>query len=278
MPTRRHFLTTVGALAAGALAVPLAASGAKSQRIGIQLYTVREDMLRDAKGTLARLAQLGYREIESASSAKGHYYGLSAKEIKQVTNDLGLSLRSSHVHIDQDWQRTVDEAAEAGQEYLICSSMPTTGQTLSNYERVADVFNRSAEACQKANLRFGYHNHEYEFAQENGQIFYDTLLSKTDSKLVHMELDLGWVVAAGQDPLRYFARYPGRFPLWHLKDMKRDEAVSTELGTGRVNVVQLLENAKKSGLRYFFVEQEEYSTTALDSAKRNVEYLRKLGY
>jgi sugar phosphate isomerase/epimerase len=278
MPTRRNFLTTVGTLAAGALASPFAASGATPQRIGIQLYTVREDMLRDAKGTLARLAQLGYREIESASSAKGHYYGLSAKEIKQVTKDLGLALRSSHVQIDKDWQRTVDEAAEAGQQYLICSSMPTTGQTTSNYERVAEVFNRSAEACQKANLRFGYHNHEYEFAQENGQIFYDTLLSKTDPNLVHMELDLGWVVAAGQDPLRYFERYPGRFPLWHLKDMKRDQPVSTELGTGRVDVVKLLENAKKSGLRYFFVEQEEYSTTAFDSAKRNVEYLRKLGY
>ncbi len=278
MATRRKFLTTTGIFAAGLAAGPLGVRAARARPIGIQLYTVRVEMLADARGTLAQLAGLGYQEIESASSAKGHYYGLSAKEIKKVTHDLGLTLRSSHVQIDEHWPRTVDEAAEAGQQYLICSTMPSTGQTASNYERVADVFNQSAEACRKAGLLFGYHNHEYEFGQENGQIFYDILLTKTDPKLVHMELDLGWVVAAGQDPLRYFERYPGRFPLWHLKDMKRDQAVSTELGSGRVPLAQLLKNAPQAGLKHFFVEQEEYEKSALDSARRDIAYLRQLAY
>ncbi len=278
MTTRRQFLATTGVFAAGALAGQFEARAARVQAIGIQLYTVRTEMLADAKGTLARLAQMGYKEIESATSAKGHYYGLSAREIKKVTRDLGLTLRSSHVQIDQNWPRTVDEAAEAGQQYLICSTMPSTGQTASNYERVADVFNKSAEACQRAHLLFGYHNHEYEFEQENGQPFYDILLAKTDPKLVHMELDLGWVVAAGHDPLHYFERYPGRFPLWHLKDVKPDKAESTELGTGRVKVAQLLQNAQKAGLKHFFVEQEDYQLSALDSAQRDIAYLRQLTY
>lgn len=278
MATRRKFLATAGIFTAGLVAGQLRASAAHVQDIGIQLYTVRAGMLADARGTLAQLAGLGYREIESASSVKGHYYGLSAKEIKQMTHDLGLTLRSSHVQLDEHWQRTIDEAAEAGQQYLICSTMPSTGQTASNYERVADVFNKSAEACRKAGLLFGYHNHEYEFGQENGQTFYDILLTKTDPQLVHMELDLGWVVAAGQDPLRYFERYPGRFPLWHLKDMKRDQAVSTELGTGRVPLAQLLKNAPQAGLKHFFVEQEAYEKSALDSARRDIAYLRQLAY
>jgi sugar phosphate isomerase/epimerase len=276
MTTRRQFLATAGTFAAGVLAGQFDARAARVQNIGIQLYTVRAEMLRDARGTLARLAQMGYKELESASSAKGHYYGLSAKEIKRLAHDLGLTLRSSHVQIDQNWQRTVDEAAEAGQQYLICSTLPSTGQTASNYERVAEVFNKSAEACQKANLLFGYHNHEYEFEQADGQPFYDILLAKTDPKLVHMELDLGWVVAAGHDPLHYFERYPGRFPLWHLKDVKKDKAESTELGTGRVKVAQLLQNGQKAGLKYFFVEQEDYQVSALDSAQRDIDYLRRL--
>ena len=172
----------------------------------------------------------------------------------------------------------MDEAAETGQQYLICSTLPGKGQTVSNYQRVAEVFNKSAGACKKANLLFGYHNHEYEFDKDNGQVLYDVLLDKTDPGLVHMELDLGWVIATGQDPLQYFNRYPNRFPLWHLKAMRKDKAVSTELGTGRVDVVQLLQNAKKSGMKYFFVEQEEYITTPLDCAKRNIDYLQKLSY
>lgn len=278
MTTRRDFLRTTGALALGALALPYAANAAKVQQVGIQLYTVREQMLADARGTLAQLAKLGYKELESARSAKGHYYGLSAKEIKQVAKDLGLNLRSGHVHIDQDWQKTVDEAAESGQQYLVCSSLPSTGQTISNYQKVADIFNKSAEACKKANLIFGYHNHEYEFAKDNGKILYDILLEETDPDLVKMELDLGWVIVTGHDPVHYFEKYPNRFPLWHLKDMKKNKEESTEFGKGRINITQMFRNAQKSGMKYFFVEQEEYAGDPMASVKHNIDYLKKLNY
>jgi len=278
MTTRREFLTSIGALTVGGLAVSSLAKAATVQKVGIQLYSVRDDMMRDAKGTLAQLAKMGYTQIESANSSKGHYYGLSPKEVKQVMRDLGLTMRSGHVPIDENWQKAIDEAAEVGQQYLVCPSLPKQGQTVSNYERSADIFNKSAEACKKAGIQFAYHNHDSEFEKDNGKVLYDVLLEKTDPRLVAMEMDLGWVVAAGQDPLAYFRRYPNRFPLWHLKDMKKDKAQSTVLGTGRMDIAKMLQNSKQSGMKYFFVEQEEYDTTALDSMQRDIAYLKKLNY
>ena len=278
MTTRRDFLTSVGALATGLLAVPAITKAARVQDIGIQLYSVRDDMMRDARGTLAKLAKMGYREIESANSSKGHYYGLSPKEVKQVVRELGLTMRSGHVPIDDKWQQAVDDAAEVGQQYLVCPVLPSEGQTVSNYERAADIFNKSAEISAKSGVRFAYHNHASEFEKDNGRVLYDVLLEKTDPKLVDMEMDLGWVAAAGQNPFAYFERYPNRFPLWHLKDMKKDEVRSTVLGTGRLDVTKLLRSAKQSGMKYFFVEQEEYEGTPLSNMQGNIAYLKKLNY
>ena len=235
-------------------------------------------MLADAVGTLKQLAAIGYTDLESARSQKGNYYGLEPKEIKKLSKDLGMKVLSGHVHIDNTWQQSVDAAVETGQEYLVCSSMPSSGQTIDNYKRVADVFSKAAEDCKKAGLVFGYHNHEYEFANVGGQVLYEVLLNNTDPKLVKMEMDIGWVVASGNDPLKYFDRYPGRFPLWHLKDMDKNKKQSTEFGKGEVDIKKMLMNAKKSGMKYFFVEQEEYSGTALDSMKYDFDYLKKLKY
>ena len=281
MTTRREFLTTVGALAAGTLATPAAGRITGVRDAGIQLYTVRDEMLRDARGTLAKLAKLGFKEVESASSPKGRYYGLSPQEIRKVTHDLGMTLRSSHAPIiEGQWQRTVDEAAAAGQHYLVCPVLPTQeeGQTVSSYGRAAALFNTCAAACQRAGLQFAYHNHAYEFARQGGRVLYDVLLEETDPTLVKMEMDLGWAVAAGQDPLRYFTKYPGRFPLWHLKDMRRDKPESTVLGTGRLPIAALLRQAHKSGMKYFFMEQENYVNSPLIDLSRGMSYLSKLSY
>lgn len=266
-------------MALGALFLPglvQARGTAKIQNVGIQLYTVRKEMLADAVSTLKQLAKIGYKELESARSEKGLYYGLQPKEIKKITEDLGMTLRSGHVGIDKDWERTVAAAAETGQDYLICSSLPSRGQTVSNYERVADMFTKAAEDCKKHNITFGYHNHDYEFEKENGQVLYDVLLDKTDPELVKMELDLGWVILTGNDPVTYFDKYPGRFPLWHLKDMDRTKKESTEFGKGAIDIKRMLQNAKKSDMKYFFVEQEEYAGKPIDSVKYNYNYLQKL--
>lgn len=272
---RREFLKLSDSMLAAYMIMPRW-NFKKVSNIGVQLYTLRKEMTTDAIGTLKLLAKMGYKELESARSAKGNYYGLQPREIKKITSDLGMTLRSGHVHYDDTFQQSIDNAAEAGQEYLICSSMPTNGQTVSNYRSVADAFSKAGEQCKKSNLKFGYHNHEYEFEKDNGTVLYDVLLDNTDPSLVHMELDLGWVVAAGSDPIVYFKKYPGRFPLWHLKDMDLVKRHSTEFGKGQVAILQLLQQAKQSGMKHFFVEQEEYSGTPAESLQYNYDYLQKL--
>lgn len=278
MTSRRKFLKASGGIALGTLLLPNFLSAAKVKNVGIQLYTVREAMLSDAQGTLEKLAKIGYTELESARSEKGNYYGLSTQEVVKICKDLGMTMRSGHVHIDENWEKSIEQAAEIGQEYLVCSSLPSEGQTVDNYKKVADIFMKAAEDCKRAGLTFGYHNHDYEFEKEDETVLYDVLLDNTDPELVKMELDLGWVVVTGNDPVDYFKKYPGRFPLWHLKDMKKEHPESTEFGKGLINIKEMMRNAKDSGMKYFFVEQEEYANNAMESIRHNFDYLMKLDF
>lgn len=277
MQSRRKFIKHSGSLAFGAMLFPniYGATGLVDNP-GIQLYTVRKEMLEDAIGTLKQLAALGIKQIESAGSPKGYYYGLGPKEMKDICQSNGMTLRSGHVHLDDKWEKTMEDAAASGQKYIICSSMPSNGQTVDNYKKVAQAFNKAGEQCTKLNLKFGYHNHEYEFEQHQGKVLYDILLDETDPALVCMELDLGWVIIPGKDPLDYFSRYPGRFPLWHLKDMDLTKKHSTEFGKGGLNIQKMFDNAKKSGLDNYFIEQEEYTSTPLQSMKENLAYLKRI--
>lgn len=281
MKERRDFIKNLGALALGSVLLPSFTEASaerntsKIKDIGIQLYTVRKEMLAEPIETLKQLAALGIKEIESASDPrKGAYYGLQPKEMQKICKDLGMTLRSGHISLDSKWQQTMDNAVESGQEYLICSTLPSRGQTVDNYKKVSEMFNKAGEECKKLNIKFGYHNHGEEFQQEKGQVLYDILLNNTDSKLVHMEMDIGWVVAAGKDPIQYFKNYSGRFPLWHLKDMNGE--TSTEFGKGTLDIVNLLKNRKLSGLKYFFVEQEEYTSTPIESMEENMDFLSKI--
>jgi len=279
MSSRRKFLKQTGKFAAGSMLLPSISKALSPQKVmnpGVQLYTFRKEMLADATGTLKQIAALGIKQIESAGSDKGYYYGLKPREMKQVCSDLGMTLRSGHIQVDEKFQQTISDAVDAGQEYLICSSLPAKGQTVDNYKKTAAAFNLSGEACKKANLKFGYHNHDYEFEQENGKVLYDVLVENTDAALVNLEMDLGWVIAAGKDPVTYFNNFPGRFPLWHLKDMDLVKKHSVEFGKGGLDIVKMLSNAKQSGMKYFFIEQEEYSSSPLESMKENMEYLKKI--
>lgn len=276
LQTRRDFIKSTAVLAAGAALITDDATAAPVQNVGIQLYSVRKDMLADAPGTLKKLAAIGFKNLESAGSEKGSYYGLQPKEFKNMASGLGMKLLSGHVHIDQNWQKTVDEASESGQTYLICSVMPAEGQTVSNYKHAAEVFNKCGETAAKSNLVFGYHNHDSEFEKENGQVLYDVLLKETDPAKVKFEMDLGWLIVTGNEPATYFAKYPGRFPLWHLKDMNKAGKHSTEFGKGDVDLKVLLAQAKASGMKNYFVEQEEYTLTPLAAMQYDFDYLKKL--
>jgi len=233
-------------------------------------------MLEDPKKTLEDIALLGFKEIESAGSSKGYYYGLTPTEMNETCKSLGMTITSGHVRLDDKFAQTMEDAVASGQEYLICSSMPSNGQTIDNYKKVAEQFNIAGEACNKLGLKFGYHNHEYEFESENGRVLYDILLDNTQNDLVHMELDLGWVVVAGKDPIDYFKKYPGRFPLWHLKDMNMTEKVSTEFGKGALDIQLMLKNKELSGVQHIYIEQEEYASTPIESMKYNMDYLKNI--
>ena len=277
MNKRREFLIKSSLFTTGALMLPdLLLAKEKKQVYGVQLYSFRDAMAKDAKGTLKKIAAFGIKEIESAKSQKGHYYGLSPLEMKTTCSELGMILTSGHVALDSNFDKTIEEAVASGQEYLICSSMPSNGQTIDNYKRVAEEFNKAGEACNKVGLNFGYHNHEYEFESEKGEVLYDVLMDNTEPDLVHMELDLGWVIVAGKDPLAYFEKYPGRFPLWHLKDMNMTKKESTELGKGGLDVANIMKHKTQSGVEHIFIEQEEYASTPFESMKHNMDYLKNL--
>jgi sugar phosphate isomerase/epimerase len=277
MKSRRSFLKETALAGAGALILPGFVRNAKAapklKGVGVQLYSVRKEMAADATGTLIQLGKFGYQEIESAQSDKGNYYGLAPKEIKKILKDHGMILRSGHTHIDQNWQKSIDDAAEAGQEYIICSVLPSPGQTVANYQKSADMFNTAGEQCKKGGIKFGYHNHASEFDTVEGQLLYDVLLDRSNPDLVHMEMDLGWVIAAGKDPLSFFAKYPGRFPLWHLKDMSLAEKKSVEFGKGGVDIIGLMKQAKQAGMKYYFIEQEEYAVNAYESLEFDYNWL-----
>jgi len=279
MKTRRSFIKHAAIAGASGLILPgfmkLSGGKPKIKNVGIQLYSVRKEMMADATGTLLKLGQIGYQEIESAQSEKGNYYGLAPREIKKILKDQGMTLRSGHTHIDANWQKSIDDAAEAGQEYIICSVLPSPGQTVENYQKSADMFNQAGEQCKKSGLMFGYHNHASEYETVDGQVLYDVLLNRAQPDLVHMEMDLGWVIAAGKDPIAYFEKYPGRFPLWHLKDMNVSEKRSVEFGKGTVDIIGLFKHAKQSGMKYYFVEQEEYAVNAFESMEYDYDYLAK---
>ena len=277
MYTRRIFIKNSSSLALGAAFLSsFAVSGKKTSNPGIQLYTVRKEMMEDAVGTLQKLAAIGIKQIESAASEKGYYYGLKPAEIKKICSDLGMTLRSGHIQLNEKWEQTMADAEISGQEYLICSSMPSHGQTVENYKMVAAAFNKAGKESKKRGLKFGYHNHDFEFEQQDGKTLYDVLLENTDPSLVGMELDLGWVVASGNDPFAYFKKHPGRFPLWHLKDMDLVKKESTEFGKGGLDIQKMFDNSQQSGLKYFIIEQEEYSHSPMESMEQNMVYLKKI--
>lgn len=274
---RRRFLQQSTLVGAGSLLLPQwACQSGIQHKYGVQLYSFRDAMLANPMETLKTISDLGLKEIETARSAKGHYYGLGPKEMAYVCRDMGMRLVSGHVHLDADFEKTMDEAVLAEQPYLICSSLPTQGQTVENYKRVAEAFNKAGAKCKKRGLKFGYHNHEYEFDSVNGKILYDVLMEETDPNLVFMELDLGWVIVAGHDPLRFFETYPGRFPLWHLKDMDMQRKESTEFGRGGLDIKTMLDNKGLSGVEHIFIEQEEYEIGPTESMAHNMGYLQTL--
>ena len=284
---RRTFLKT-GALAlAGVPGLSEKLLAAKSLiHIGLQLYSLRDDMSKDPRGTIKAVAKIGYKEVEHAGYGAGKFYGLSPTDFKQLLADNGLTMPSGHTallpkHVDSqgnftdEWKKTVEDAATLGQKYVISPWIDVSmRKSADGLKRVTDLFNRAGELCQRSGMKFGYHNHDFEMGQVDGQVIYDLLLGKTDSKLVTLEMDVGWVTAAGGDPVYWFKKYPGRFGLLHMRDIVRGtgehKSTSVVLGDGVVKFNEILKNRQLAGTEYFIVEQEEYGkNTALEAVTLN---------
>lgn len=280
--SRRSFLRHTGAAIAGAALLPAAAQAAPSTTVakpGLQLYSLRDDMEKDARATLRTVAQMGYKEIESYPGSKGFLWGMKPAEFKSYTNELGLTAVSTHTGVEKNMPELMDQAAGAGFKNFVVSWIgKEKRQNLDGFRKVADEFNQYGQMAKSHGLLFGYHNHDYPFIDMDGQTPYDILLKNTDPKLVTYELDLFWVVEPGKDPVQYFNKYPGRFSMAHVKDRDAKNAkFSTIIGQGNLPLTQMLTAAQKAGVRHYFVEVEEYgSLTPTESVAQSLTGLKKL--
>jgi len=299
---RRKFLQGAGTLALGSMVFSSRAASLLEHRrqhaVGLQLFTFFGIIDDDVKGTLSKIAAIGYKEMESAFSKKGGYYGMTPKEFKSMVEDLGMTWKSHHVlgapfkmpagrkmpngpdgkpmvlpamrNLRDNMQELVDEAAAGGLEYLVCANTPT--DTLDDLKLSIETLNKTGEAAKKAGIQFCYHNHDMEFANVEGKIPYDLLLSETDKDNVKMELDLCWVTKAGKDPVELFKANPGRFPLWHMKDLDASRIGPASVGTGVVDFKRIFEYQKTAGMKHFFVEHDA-PKDAYASIKTSYEYI-----
>jgi sugar phosphate isomerase/epimerase len=281
--SRRDFLKKTGAVAASTLVASRLGAAPLHQPIGLQLYSVRNLLPNDFDGTLHQLSEAGYREVEAAG-----YFSKTAAEFRHSIDQAGLRCISAHhtlLQLRTQLDELVEYAHTLGLEYLICSSSggvhrdpAAKGElTLDDWRFVAGEFNRIGEKLKSAGITFGVHNHVPEFAVENGTVVYDELLRLTDPKFVVFEMDCGWVTAAGHNPVDYLRKTPERFPLLHVKDMTREAGGkfhSVVLGTGVVDYRPILRAA--TGLKHYFIEQEEFAGDPMTELRADAAYMRKL--
>lgn len=293
---RRTFIGT--SIAASLIGTrPMWAAEGKHQidRVGLQLYTVRDAMKQDFEGTLAKVSAAGYREVEFAG-----YFDHSPKEIRATLERHNLTAPSQHVGYDvveKKWPETLETAHVVGHQYIVCPWIDEAQRKQPDgWKRAAELFNRAGEASQKAGIQFAYHNHAFEFIPAEslgGKTGYDFLLAETDAKLVKMELDLCWATVGGQDPVSFFERYPGRFPLVHVKDWKKEGAADgkydkeagragvpghmADVGQGSIDWKRILGQSEKAGIKHYFVENDN-PEEAFASIRTSYEYLAKLRF
>ena len=246
---------------------------------GLQLYTLRDVLPDNPKDVLTQVASFGYKQIESYEGSKGMFWGMKNTEFKKLMDDLGMKIISSHCNINEDFDRKAAEAAAIGMKYLICPYLGPQ-KAVDDFKKFAETFNQRGETCKKNGIKFAYHNHDYGFVPLEGQMPQDVLMQNTDKSLVDFEMDIYWVVTAGQDPIAWIDKYPGRFKLCHIKDRKKGAAptqrdASVDLGTGSIDFKTILKDAGKKGMNYYIVEQEAYeNTTPLAAAKADADYLK----
>jgi sugar phosphate isomerase/epimerase len=290
MLTRRSFLVTAGAYlgAAACRTRNTIPAGATTQavmgrrrldRVGIQLYSVRTEMQRDMPGTLARIAEIGYREVEFAG-----YFGRSPAEVRQLLERNRLRAPSTHLGLDAvrgNWDKALDDSLAIGHQFVAVAWLPESERkTADNWRRIAQEFNRAGERARSKGLRFAYHNHDFEFVRTDGVIPMDVLIAETDPALVSFEMDVYWVTFAGADPRAYLRQYPKRISMLHVKDSAGPPAhAQTDVGSGTIDFASILRLDAEQGnnVKHVFVEHDQ-PADPIGFARKSFDYLSKLEF
>jgi sugar phosphate isomerase/epimerase len=286
MIDRRTFMGTMGA----AYLATTRVRAASIQRVGVQLYTVRDAMQKDFEGTLAKVAAIGYKEVEFAG-----YFDKPPQQIKEILSRNNLTSPSAHIDYasltGDAWSKAIDAAQTIGHEYLINAWVDeAVRKEPGSWKRIAETYNSAGEISQKAGIQFAYHNHNFEFAPVGGKLPYDFLLETCDPKLVQMEMDLCWITSAGKDPVDYFRRYPGRFPLVHVKGLSKKpaEGAATPIAqvlpditdVGHNDIIdwkRIFAHSKEAGIKHYFVEHD-VPKDPFESLKASYEYVSTLQF
>ncbi|WP_316800078.1 sugar phosphate isomerase/epimerase [Pedobacter frigidisoli] len=297
MTTRRSFLQKAGLACAAALLSPSVITSALAQypkvsKIGLGLFTLREQLTADVKATIEHVAKIGYNQVETYYGYPGKYevkgfWGLEAKDFNALLKANQLTSPSGHYNTteflstgnDKVLKTHIEVANSVGQKYFVIPALPTdvrSNGSLDDYKKMAAKFNTAAEWCKDAGMKLAYHNHNFEFKdQGNGATGYDILLNETDAKLVGFELDIFWAVNAGLNPVEMFKKNPGRYKMFHVKDMdKQDKSVFTEVGTGVINFKEIFAASKTAGLEYLFAEQDLIKKEPFESVTESYNYIK----
>ncbi len=276
MQNRRTFLKNSAVAIAGASLLSNCAFESQKKSMGIQVYTLRDQLKEDLEGTLKKASEIGYNKLEVFGYTEGKFFEKTVKQFKSIVDNLGLKVPSGHYLTGKnnpeqkgtpinEWQMAIDDALEIGQRYMVVAYlMDFERENLDGYYEVCDILNKAGEQCEKSGIKLCYHNHAFEFDVFDGQVAFDVMMERLDPKLVNIELDHYWVKKAGYDSSELFKKYPGRFPLWHVKDMNANGDF-TEVGTGIIDYASIFTKEEQAGLDHFFIEQDQATKDRFES-------------
>ena len=290
--SRKDFLThsalfTGGTFLLGSMQA-CSSSDVNNHQIGLQLYTLRNQIEEQGiANILKKVAAIGYNEVETFGYSNDGIFGVSPGEFKKMCDDNGLNIASGHYltgrhdasmtgTLKNGWKQAIEDAITMDQKNMVIAWLhPSERESLEQYKELTDMLNNAGSECAKAGIQFAYHNHDFEFEEMANTVPYDLLLEQTDEENVKMELDLYWIVKAGHDPVSYFKKHNGRFPLWHVKDMDEETGNFTEVGNGVIDFEEIFGARKKAGLEHYFVEQDvsDHPLKSIEISYGNVKKL-----